>query len=353
MVNGRTVTILANPGPGSDTKKPKTITYVVSDKEFAHGTFGKVFEGVLEPNKEKIAIKKVLQDALYRNRELDIMNELSHPNVVDLKYHYFQDIGSEKYLYLVMECIPESLYQVIRRLSREKRYTPMLYVRVVAFQLLRSLAYIHSLSICHRDIKPHNILIDPRTAVTKLCDFGSSKKLKQGETNIFYICSRFYRSPELILGQENYGCEIDVWAAGCVIAEMINNTVLFVGENRADQIEQIIRVLGTPTKEDLKAMNPDYEGLNLPHVPKKEWESVFHSRVSPDAVRLVANMLVYSPIKRPTAFECLTADVFQILRNPSQRLPDGEPLPTLFNWTPHELETMTSDVKAKLVESIS
>lgn len=76
------------------------------------------------------------------------------------------------------------------------------------YQLFRSLAYIHSLGICHRDIKPQNLLLDPETGVLKLCDFGSAKHLVKGEPNVSYICSRYYRAPELIFGAIDYTTKI-------------------------------------------------------------------------------------------------------------------------------------------------
>lgn len=76
------------------------------------------------------------------------------------------------------------------------------------YQLFRSLAYIHSLGICHRDIKPQNLLLDPKTGVLKLCDFGSAKHLVRGEPNVSYICSRYYRAPELIFGAIDYTTKI-------------------------------------------------------------------------------------------------------------------------------------------------
>jgi glycogen synthase kinase 3 beta len=75
-------------------------------------------------------------------------------------------------------------------------------------QLLRSLAYIHSVGICHRDIKPQNLLLNPATGILKLCDFGSAKILVAGEPNVSYICSRYYRAPELIFGATNYTTNI-------------------------------------------------------------------------------------------------------------------------------------------------
>lgn len=76
------------------------------------------------------------------------------------------------------------------------------------YQLFRSLAYIHSLGICHRDIKPQNLLLNPETGVLKLCDFGSAKTLIKGEPNVSYICSRYYRAPELIFGAIDYTTKI-------------------------------------------------------------------------------------------------------------------------------------------------
>ena len=85
---------------------------------------------------------------------------------------------------------------------------PILEVKLYIYQLFRSLAYIHSQGICHRDIKPQNLLLDPNTGVLKLCDFGSAKILVENEPNVSYICSRYYRAPELIFGATNYTTKI-------------------------------------------------------------------------------------------------------------------------------------------------
>ena len=150
------------------------------------------------------------------------MKLISHPNVVDLKYYFFcpgervrPNIPfsllkltpleqSEVYLNLILEYVPENLYRCSRSYSKVKQQMPMLEVKLYMYQCLRSLAYIHSMGICHRDIKPQNLLLDPARGILKLCDFGSAKILVKGEPNVSYICSRYYRAPELIFGATDY-----------------------------------------------------------------------------------------------------------------------------------------------------
>ena len=104
--------------------------------------------------------------------------------------------SEEVYLNLIMDYIPETLYRVIKYYHRRKKQPiPNILIKLYAYQLLRSLAFIHGLGICHRDIKPTNVLVDPRDHSLKLCDFGSAKKLLKTEANISYICSRYYRAP--------------------------------------------------------------------------------------------------------------------------------------------------------------
>ena len=114
----------------------------------------------------------------------------------------------EVYLNLVLEYVPETVYRASRHYAKLKQPMPMLQVKLYMYQLLRSLAYIHSVGICHRDIKPQNLLLNPATGVLKLCDFGSAKILVAGEPNVSYICSRYYRAPELIFGATNYTTNI-------------------------------------------------------------------------------------------------------------------------------------------------
>ena len=120
--------------------------------------------------------------------------------------------GEKEYLNIVMEYFERNLFEYINEVDYNELDT-----KLIMYQLLRGLMYIHSIDICHRDIKPQNILIRPKSKRVAVCDFGSAKKLVKGEPNIAYICSRCYRAPELIFGATNYTPMIDMWSAGCIL----------------------------------------------------------------------------------------------------------------------------------------
>lgn len=180
----------------------------------------------------------------------------------------------EVYLNLVLEYVPETVYRASRHYVKLKQPMPTLQIKLYMYQLLRSLAYIHSVGICHRDIKPQNLLLNPSTGVLKLCDFGSAKILVAGEPNVSYICSRYYRAPELIFGATNYSTNIDIWSTGCVMAELMLGQPLFPGESGIDQLVEIIKVLGTPTREQIKTMNPNYMEHKFPQIKPHPFSKV-------------------------------------------------------------------------------
>jgi len=92
-------------------------------------------------------------------------------------------------------------------------------------------------------------LVNPDTHELKVCDFGSAKRLLKGEVNVSYISSRYYRAPELIFGATDYSQSIDVWSVGCILAELILGQPLFPGDSGVDQLVEIIKVLGTPSRD--------------------------------------------------------------------------------------------------------
>ncbi|KCV70176.1 CMGC/GSK protein kinase [Fonticula alba] len=379
----RIITMIANEAQSDKTFE---LCYTPT-KAIGQGSFGVVYQARLVEGGHLVAIKKVLQDRRFKNRELDIMRMVSHPNIVKLLCFFYTkgEKLDEIFLNLVLEYIPETVYRAIRHYARFKQIVPMIYVKLYMYQLLRSLAYIHQMGICHRDIKPQNLLLDPHTGILKLCDFGSAKALVQSEPNVAYICSRYYRAPELILGATHYTVAIDIWSAGCVMAELMRGEALFPGESGIDQLVKVMRVLGTPTREQLHAMNPSGSlPARLTPVRVVPLQRLFHTAshltgTSPGeasatpsamvnvelAVDLLEKLLEYVPSRRLSAMQAMSHPFFAELREFGTRLPNdvissssaaaggqgspdagtgGSPsrttraLPELFDFTPTELQ---------------
>ncbi|KAH8294391.1 hypothetical protein KR054_011924 [Drosophila jambulina] len=339
----KVTTVIATNAYGPDVMTEISYT---DAKVVGNGSFGVVFQAKMVPSNEAVAIKKVLQDRRFKNRELQIMRKLRHDNIVTLRFFFFSsgEKRDEVYLNLVMEFMPDTLYKVERQYARVKQTLPVNYVRLYIYQLLRSMAYLHSMGYCHRDIKPQNMLLDTETGVLKLCDFGSAKQLVAGEPNVSYICSRYYRAPELIFGATEYSTKIDVWSAGCVMAELLLGQLLFPGDSGVDQIVEIVKVMGTPTPEQLRDMNPQYKQFKLPQLKPHPWAKVFRIRTPTEAIDLVSKMLIYSPNSRVSPLMGCAHPFFDDLRHdPQQQLPNGRALPPLFNFTEYE-RTIDPDV---------
>ena len=127
-------------------------------------------------------------------------------------------------------------------------------------------------------------------------DRGSAKMLVAGEKNVAYICSRYYRAPELIFGATEYTISIgwrarcrcrlhrrvaDVWSVGCVFAELMLGQPLFPGESSVDQLVEIIKILGTPTREQIFSMNPHYNEFKFPLIKAHPWSKAGPARAPP------------------------------------------------------------------------
>ncbi|GLT38556.1 hypothetical protein SLA2020_127980 [Shorea laevis] len=336
---------------GGRNGQPKQTISFMAESVVGHGSFGVVFQAKCLETGEAVAIKKVLQDKRYKNRELQTMRLLDHPNVVALKHCFYSTTEKDElYLNLVLEYVPETVHRVIKHCNKLNQRMPLIYVKLYTYQIFRALSYIHCcIGVCHRDIKPQNLLVNPHTHQVKLCDFGSAKMLVKGEPNISYICSRYYRAPELIFGATEYTTAIDIWSAGCVLAELILGQPLFPGESGVDQLVEIIKVLGTPTREEIKCMNPNYTEFKFPQIKAHPWHKIFHKRMPPEAVDLVSRLLQYSPNLRCTALDALIHPFFDELRDPNTRLPNGRFLPPLFNFKSHELKGVAVEILVKLI----
>ena len=284
------------------------------------GTFGVVYRAKEEKSDDFIAIKRVFQDKKYKNRELDILKELNHPNIISLKHFFYTKVengqnGPEIYLNCVMDYFPQTLARILSTNFQSRKQLEPFIAKLYAYQMLSSLKYLHSKNIAHRDIKPQNILVNPKNNKIKLCDFGSAKKIEQGQKSIAYICSRFYRAPELIFGATDYTCQIDVWSMGCVITELVLGRPLFPGATTSDQLVEIIRILGTPTKDDICSMNPHFKDHKFPEIKPVPFEKILKNRIIPEYfLDLISKLLVYNPTKRLTAEKALEHPYFDEIR---------------------------------------
>jgi glycogen synthase kinase 3 beta len=335
----------------STSKKPR----YTPESVIGSGSFGVVYRARSIDTGEVVAIKKVREDKRYKNRELAIMRTVQHPNIVTLKNYFYSRISRDIFLNLVMEYIPETLYSTVRKHAKARQSIPFLHVKLYMYQMFRALAYCHHRGICHRDIKPQNLLLDPKSHTVKLCDFGSAKELKDGEPSVAYICSRYYRAPELIFESAYYKSPIDVWSLGCVFGELFLTVPLFQGERSVDQLVEIIKVLGTPSTDEIKELNPAYAATRFPLVQPLPWRVVFKkvgyagSSVSDGAIDLIGQLLRFVPRERLHVFDALAHPYFDELREPDIEMPGGVEVPPLFNFTDEELAIANTRRVAHLI----
>jgi len=322
-------------------------------KKIGEGAFGTVTQAKLICGNEQFgpfAIKKVPAQTEYKSRELEILRLTNHPNVIKLEYFFTHKSSKDGKIYqhLAMECLPQTLQFEIRLYYSNKLELPLKHIKLYTFQIARSMLYLHSLGICHRDIKPSNILVDPSTGLLKVCDFGSAKRLEPKAPSVSYICSRYYRAPELIVGCQYYSTQIDIWGLGCVMAEMILGKAIFQGDDPILQLREICKLLGPPNKLFIYNSNPRYDGplFSKPLFNGKvsaRFQKILGS-VGDDGVDLLMKLLVFEPEKRISPRRILAHDFFNDLRNDSNFVPRGSsspiPLPKLFNFSNFELDVI-------------
>ncbi|KAI4495890.1 hypothetical protein M0802_008296 [Mischocyttarus mexicanus] len=208
------------------------------------GSYGVVMKCRHRETGQVVAIKKFLEteeDVQVRKlalREIRILKKLRHENLINM----IEVFRRRKRFYLVFEFLDHTVLDELERtadglgIEVSKRYI---------FQVLRGLNFCHNNHIMHRDVKPENVLVSSN-GVIKLCDFGFARLVGSSkESCTDYVATRWYRAPELLVGDSKYGREIDVWAVGCLYAEMMTGDPIFPGESDIDQIYRITKVLGS------------------------------------------------------------------------------------------------------------
>lgn len=294
------------------------------------GQFGVVFAAKTAEG-DIFAIKQLEISPSKLTREIDILTELDHPNCI--KFVDSLEIGVSKYkkrIYIAMSYLPIDLDHYLDSFVLHRKRMPLIEIKLFSYQILCGLRYLHSKSLVHRDLKPQNIIIDPDTGCLQICDFGNAKRARENEKSTTYIGSRHYRAPELILNKEEYGCPIDIWAAGCVIAQLIYGKPIFPGTNTLSQMDKIIAIIGKPTYEDLTSYNLT-SSVILSSKQQTSLEEVLPDDTEKSCFDLLHGMFAYKEANRWTAQQCLLSPWFDALFQPSAVLSNGNPIPQLEN----------------------
>ncbi|XP_015114835.1 cyclin-dependent kinase-like 4 [Diachasma alloeum] len=224
------------------------------------GSYGIVMKCKHRDTGQIVAIKKFLEteeDVHVRKmayREIRMLKKLHHDNLVKM----IEVFRRRKRFYLVFEYLDHTVLDELEAASGG--LGPHVSKRHI-FQVVRGLNFCHTNHIMHRDVKPENILVSPN-GVIKLCDFGFARFVSgPNESCTDYVATRWYRAPELLVGDSRYGRPVDVWALGCLYAEMVTGDPLFPGESDVDQLFQITKVLGGLCSKHQAMINRGFSGF--------------------------------------------------------------------------------------------
>ena len=265
------------------------------------GAYGIVYKCKNKENNEFVAIKKFkeTEDDLVKKtmrRELKMLQLMKNENIVS-----FQEAFKRKgNLFLVFEFVDRNLLELLE--MSPNGLDPTL-IRSLIYQLCKAIKYLHDQNIIHRDVKPENLLIDNKMNL-KLCDFGFARKIninKPHEMLTDYVATRWYRSPELLLTNGEYGPEVDYWAVGCIMGELTDGNPLFPGENETDQLYCIEKVLGNLPQSQINMFysNPIFNGKSLLNVTKPETlEKRYMGKLNMTAINFMKGLLELEPNKR-------------------------------------------------------
>lgn len=317
------------------------------EEKLGEGTFGEVHKARHKPTGECVALKEIL---LFKKndgmpitalREIKILKSLNHPNIIevlDMAVKRANRAMRERAVFYM--ATPYMDHDLAGLLQNEQVSFKIAHIKCYMKQLLEGMAYLHAKSYMHRDVKAANILIDNKGRV-KIADFGLARKFmepvpsEEGINPAVHrytgtVVTRWYRSPELLLGEHYYTTAIDMWGIGCVFGEFFKRRPILAGKSDADQLIQICRLVGYPTQESM----PNYDQLpgSATLLPPEDPRSVpdldqRFATIPASARSLMAGLLKLNPLTRLTALGALKHDFFTT-----------EPLPAL----PEELPVYAS-----------
>ncbi|KAJ7504689.1 kinase-like domain-containing protein [Mycena galericulata] len=305
------------------------------------GAYGTVFTAIHKPTGRPVAIKKMVPFrhpvvCLRTLRELKLLKlfACAHENIVSiLDVLKPPSLDSFRELYVVRELMAIDLHSIIRSQDLTDEHC-----QYFIYQTIRALKFIHSAGIVHRDLKPSNLLVNANCDL-KVCDFGLAssvyiKATTDGECMTEYVATRWYRAPEIMLSFRKYTTAIDLWATGCILAELILRQPLFPGRHYVEQLRMIIGVLGKYTVERNRYSPVE----QISHITRKSsrqflrtlplstaipMQSLFPSATA-SAIDLLQKLLTFDPRKRLSAIECITHQYLELYHDPEDE-PDCLP----------------------------
>eukprot|EP01022_Parablepharisma_sp_SALTPOND_P028399 TRINITY_DN70908_c0_g1_i1.p1 TRINITY_DN70908_c0_g1~~TRINITY_DN70908_c0_g1_i1.p1 ORF type:complete len:658 (-),score=51.12 TRINITY_DN70908_c0_g1_i1:1739-3712(-) len=242
-------------------------------------------------------------------REVRILKELKHPNIVNL-IEVFRWKGK---IFLVFEYVPHTL---LEELENNPRGLSDHETQKYIWQLIRGLEFIHSHNVVHRDIKPENLLIS-KHGILKICDFGFARFLA-GPDSLYtdYVSTRWYRAPELLVGDANYAQGIDLWAIGCLLVELATGQPLFPGESDLKTLQLIMSIVGgklTEKQRKTLQQNPIFDGMEPLRLitSGSSSGSIEQKFAGISGIELVKACLQIDPANRPNCTQLLESEYFE------------------------------------------
>ncbi|XP_049640257.1 cyclin-dependent kinase-like 4 [Suncus etruscus] len=278
--------------------------------KIGEGTYGIVFKCRNKTSGQVVAIKKFVEsedDPVVRKmalREISLLKQLKHPNLVNL----IEVFRRKRKMHLVFEYCDHTL---LTELERNPDGVAEGAMRSVLWQTLQALHFCHKHNCIHRDVKPENILIT-KQGVIKLCDFGFARILIPGATYTEYVATRWYRAPELLVGDTQYGPSVDIWATGCVCAELFTGQPLWPGKSDMDQLHMIVGTLGRliPRHQAVFRSNQYFQGVSIPEPQDTETLEEKFADAPPTTLNFMKECLRMNPDDRPTCAQLLDSPYF-------------------------------------------
>eukprot|EP00794_Sanderia_malayensis_P010098 gene10098-11129_t len=273
-------------------------------------------------------------------REIKLLQELSHENIIGL----LDVFGHKSNISLVFDFMETDLEVIIR--DTRIILTPA-HIKSYMLMTIKGLEYMHYQWILHRDLKPNNLLIDGK-GIVKIADFGLARYF--GSPNRVYshqVVTRWYRCPELLFGARKYGVGIDMWAIGCIFAELLLRAPFLAGDSDLDQISKIFQTLGTPTEKEWPGICDLPDFVSFKPFPAIPLQNIF-SAASDDLLDLLRRLFSYYPPDRIRATKALQHKYFSSKPAPTP----CELLPKLPSQSESNSETLSQySLKRKLEES--